>query len=131
MSIKSTLIDFLLQNLMLRSLCPHAQKHLFLSILVNSGRIFWHYSPRVQRIIITYVTLILLQLPPALEQLDSYSFHHPLEKKTLRSRIKKTKTISTKLWLPLFFPTFIFVGNYVLQRSSTVSGLSGGFHFEF
>ena len=78
MSIKSTLIDFLLQNLMLRSLCPHAQKHLFLSILVNSGRIFWHYSPRVQRIIIiiTYVTLILLHLPPTLEQLDS--FHQPL-----------------------------------------------------
>ena len=56
---------------MLGSLCVHAQKQLFLSILVNSGRIFWHYSPQVQRIIITYVTLILLHLPPALEQLDS------------------------------------------------------------
>ena len=71
MSIKSTLIDFLLQNLMLRLLCAHEQKQLFLSILVNSGRIFWHYSRRVQRIVITYVTLILLHLPPALEQLDS------------------------------------------------------------
>ena len=56
---------------MLGSLCVHAQKQLFLSILVNSCRIFWHYSPQVQRIIITYVTLILLHLPPALEQLDS------------------------------------------------------------
>ena len=31
---------------------------------------------------------------------------------------QKTKTISTKLWLPLFLPKFIFVGNYALQWPS-------------
>ena len=132
MSIKSTLIDFLLQNLMLRSLCAHAQKQLFLSILVNSGRIFWHYSPRVQRIIITYATLILLHFTPALRGATWFLIISLTSReKTPEVSDQKTKTISTKPWLPLFFPTFIFVGNYVLQRSSPVSGLSGGFHFEF
>ena len=115
MSIKSTLIDFLLQNLMLRSLCVHAQKQLFLSILVNSGRIFWHYSPRVQRIIITYVTLILLHLPPALRGATWFLIISSTSReKTPEVSDQKTKTISTKLWLPLFFPKFISVGNLIM-----------------
>ena len=51
MSIKLSLDGFLLQML-LRSPREYILKELFFSISVNSGRIFWHYSPRFQRIIV-------------------------------------------------------------------------------
>ena len=52
----------------------------------------------------------------------------PQEKNT-EVLAQKTKTIPTTLWLPLFFPKFIFVA--IIFCSGQVSGLSGGFHFGF
>ena len=52
-SIKSIFNGFLLKML-LRSLPAYILKQLFFSISVNSGRIFCHYSPRFQRIIVNY-----------------------------------------------------------------------------
>ena len=40
--------------MLLRSLPVYILKQLFFSISVNSGRIFCHYSPRFQRIIVNY-----------------------------------------------------------------------------
>ena len=97
---------------MLRSL---SSKTIIIVILNLSEywQIFGYYLPQDQRTIINHVILILSYLPPALEQLDSSSYHQSLEKHP-KVFAPRNQDRSTKLWLPLFFPKFVFVGNYIL-----------------
>ena len=65
-SVSESIFNGFLLKMLLRSLSVYILKQLFFSIQVNSGRIFTsplrifcHYSPQFQRIIIDYLALLL------------------------------------------------------------------------
>ena len=53
-SVSESIVNGFLLKMLLRSFPVYILKQLFFSISVNSGRIFCHYSPRFQRIIVKY-----------------------------------------------------------------------------
>ena len=53
-SVSESIFNGFLLKMLLRSLPVYILKQLFFSISVTSGRIFCHYSPRFQRIIVKY-----------------------------------------------------------------------------
>ena len=123
MSIKSTLNGFLLQ--MLRSL---SSKTIIIIILNLSEywQIFGYYLPQDQRIIINHVILILSYLPPALEQLDSSSYHQSLEKHPKvfapknQDRFHQTLAASVFPKVCLCWKLYSLVANYLAFRVASI-----------
>ena len=123
MSIKSTLNGFLLQ--MLRSL---SSKTIIIIILNLSQywQIFGHYLPQDQRIIINHVILILSYLPPAVEQLDSSSYHQSLEKHPKvfapknQDRFHQTLVASVFPKVCLCWKLYSLVANYLAFQVASI-----------